>query len=103
MDPNQVRFTQSSVRFRFSDGTSIDDLAEALKAGEVRADEVPPLRVFEKDGLYFTLDNRRLEAFRRAGMAIPFRLATAEEINEETWKFTTKNAGVSVRVRGVKS
>ncbi len=48
----------------------------------------------------FTLDNRRLEAFRRAGVSIPWRMATEEEIAAEDWKFTTTNRGVSVRVRG---
>jgi hypothetical protein len=48
----------------------------------------------------FTVDNRRLEAFRRAGLPIPWQLATPEEIEAESWKFTTKNDGVSVKVRG---
>lgn len=48
----------------------------------------------------FTLDNRRLEAFRRAGLDIPFRMATPEEEAAEGWKFTTRNNGTWVRVRG---
>jgi hypothetical protein len=54
----------------------------------------------ERDGVYFTLDNRRLEAFRRAGVPIPWRLATPEEVEADAFKFTTRNGGVSVRVRG---
>jgi hypothetical protein len=54
----------------------------------------------ERDGQLFTLDNRRLEAFRRAGVPIPWRMATPEEIEEESFKFTTKNGGISVKVRG---
>jgi hypothetical protein len=100
MDPNEVRFSQSSISYRFRDGRTIDDLAEGLRSGQVRPEEVPPLRLVERDGVYFTLDNRRLEAFRRAGVPIPWRLATPEEVEADAFKFTTRNGGVSVRVRG---
>jgi hypothetical protein len=62
--------------------------------------EVPVMRVFERGGKLFTLDNRRLEAFRRADIDVPVRMASQEEIAEEAWKFTTHNNGVSIRVRG---
>jgi hypothetical protein len=100
MDPTSVRFSQSSINYRFRDGSTIDDLADALRSGRVRAEDIPPLRLVEREGLTFTLDNRRLEAFRRAGVAIPWRMATPEEITAELWKFTTTNGGVSVRIRG---
>lgn len=51
------------------------------------------------DDTWFALDNRRLEAFRRAGVAVPFTLATESEIREESWKLTTRNEGRSLRVR----
>lgn len=100
MDPFQVRFSQSSVSYRFRDGGTIDDLAQALRTGSVRPSDVPPLRLVERNGLLFTLDNRRLEAFRRASANIPWRMAGTEEIAAEGWKFTTTNQGVTVRVRG---
>ncbi len=102
MDPNEVRFSQSSVSHRFRDGRTIDELAGELRSGAVRPDDVPPLRLVLRDGVYFTLDNRRLEAFRRAGVPIPWRLATPKEAAAEAWKFTTTNGGVSIRVRGEK-
>ena len=52
------------------------------------------------DHLLFTLDNRRLEAFRRAGIKIPFRMATPKEISAEGWKFTSSNVGSNIRIRG---
>lgn len=100
MDPNQVRFSQSSVGHRFRDGRTIDELAEGLRTGQVRPEDVPPLRLVEREGKFFTLDKRRLEAFRRAGVAIPWRMATSEEVDAEAWKFTTTNDGISVKVRG---
>lgn len=101
MDPNEVRFTQSSVRSHFADGGSIDDLAEALRTGIIKPEEIPPLRLFVKNGVYYSLDNRRLEAFRRAAMPIPFRLATPEEVVAESRKLTTSNDGVSIKIRGL--
>ena len=100
MDANAVRFSQASVKYRFRDGRTIDELVEGLRTGRVRAEDVLPLRLVERDGRSFTLDNRRLEAFRRVGVAIPWRMATPEEIEAEADKFTTKNGGISVRARG---
>ena len=84
----------------FRDWTSIDDLAEELRSGRLRPHDVPAIRVFERDGKLFTLDNRRLEAFRRADVGIPVRMATPQEIAEEAWKFTTHNDGISIQIRG---
>ncbi len=100
MNPNSVRFSQSSISWRFGDGTTIDDLAEGLRTGRIPREAVPPLRLVEREGELFTLDNRRLEAFRRAGVEIPWCMATPEDLAAEAWKFTTTNGGVSVRVRG---
>jgi hypothetical protein len=46
------------------------------------------------------LDNRRLAAFQQAGVKVPYRLATPEEATNEEWKFTTKNDGISIVIRG---
>ena len=88
------------MKATFRDGTSIDDLAEELRSGRIRPHDVPAIRVFERDGKLFTLDNRRLDAFRRAGVDVPVRMATPQDMAEEAWKFTTHNDGVSIRIRG---
>jgi hypothetical protein len=100
IDPKNVRFCQDSCSSSFRAGGSINELADGLKSGRIKPGDVPAIRVFERDGKLFTLDNRRLEAFRRAGVEIPYRQATPEEIANEAWKFTTQNAGESIRVRG---
>lgn len=100
MNPHAIRFSQSSITYYFRDGTSIDELADSLRAGRTRPDDVPALRLVEKEGVYYTLDNRRLEAFRRANVEIPWRMADPEEVISESWKFTTTNEGASVHVRG---
>jgi hypothetical protein len=100
MPPDQIRYSQNSVSYRFRDGRWIDDLAATLTSGQISPDAVPPIQLMKKGAVWYTLDNRRLEAFRRAGIDVPFRLATAKEIESESWKFTTINEGVSVKVRG---
>jgi hypothetical protein len=99
IDSSTVRFSQSSVSYRFRDGGTIDELAEGLINGTVNANNVPPIRLVQSENLLYTLDNRRLEAFQRAEAPIPYRMATGEEIANEAWKFTTRNEGVSIRVR----
>jgi hypothetical protein len=100
MDPYDARFSQASIRRAFRDGRTIDDLAEDLRSGRLTPEDIPPIRLVERDGKLYTLDNRRLEAFRRAGVNIRYRMATEEEAVGEAWKFTTRNDGASVRVRG---
>jgi hypothetical protein len=99
IDPFSVRFSQRSVRRTFRDGSTIDELAEGLRSGGVSPESISPIRLVNRGGTYFTLDNRRLEAFRRARVDVPYRLATEEEIESERWKFTTTNGGTSIRVR----
>jgi hypothetical protein len=99
LDPHEVRFSQDSIREEFQTGGTIEDLADALRSGRVLPETIPPIRVVQRHGLLYSLDNRRLEAFRKAGVRIPYRLATAEEERAESWKFTTKNQGRSIRIR----
>ena len=99
IDPFQVRFSQQSIKAFFRDGGSVDELVSGLKDGTIRPEDVTPIRLVMKDGYLFTFDNRRLEAFRRAKMNIPFRMATAQEIGNESGKFTTTNGGTSIRIR----
>ncbi len=66
IDASKVRFSQSSIKSTFKDGGSLYDLVAGLKNGTVKPGDVPPIRLVERDGHLFTLDNRRLEAFRQA-------------------------------------
>ena len=96
-----IRFSQNSIQATFKDGTSIEEMAAALRSGQINPNDMPPIRLVERDGKLFTLDNRRLEAFRRAEVEVSTRMATPQEIAEEGWKFTTKNDGESIRIRGL--
>ncbi len=73
---------------------------EMMESGAISPSAFPPISVFERDGLTFTLDNRRLLVFQEAEMAVRTLPATLQEIAAESWKFTTRNGGVSIRIRG---
>ena len=102
IDPTIVRYTQDSAGEFFSDGRSVLELAESLKIGTADAGSIPPIRIFEEDGLLWSLDNRRLAAFELAGKDIPYVWAQAEDVAKETWKKTTKNNGISILIRGIR-
>ncbi|KAH9319118.1 hypothetical protein KI387_020887, partial [Taxus chinensis] len=73
VDPNQVRFTQSSIASHFSDkhgkGTSLSDASNQLKSGELTPSDFPPIRVSkDASGVMQSHDNRRLWVYREAGM-----------------------------------
>lgn len=100
IDPSKVMFSQDSISPNFKDPQfgSVDDLAEGLRNKTIDPNSIDPIRVFEKDGKIISLDNRRLEAFRQAGIPIRYRLATGEEIGLR--RITTRNGGTSIRIRG---
>ncbi|MBI5386521.1 MAG: RHS repeat-associated core domain-containing protein [Verrucomicrobia bacterium] len=100
IDPAAVRFSQSSISRNFSSGGAIEDLAAGLRNGSVNPANIPPIRLVEREGNLFTLDNRRLWSFQQAEVPVPFRMATPQETAGEAWKFTTQNGGTSIRVRG---
>jgi RHS repeat-associated protein len=100
ISPELVRFTQDSISPTFKAGGKVGDLASGLKSGTVDPESVQRIRIFEKDGKLYTLDNRRLAAFKEAGKPVPYTVASPKEVTQEGYKFTTKNDGKSVRVRG---
>ncbi len=100
IDSAAVRFSQNSISRNFSAGGTIDDLAAGLRSGSVNPTSIPPIRLVEREGSMFTLDNRRLWSFQQAEVPIPYRMATPQEAASETWKFRTTIGGTSIRVRG---
>ena len=98
IDASSVRFSQSSIGNKFQDGTSVSDLAAGLKDGSINPASLPAIRIVEKDGNIFTLDNRRLHAFQEAGLPVHYEKLDAIP-KRELFKFTTTNQGTSIRIR----
>ncbi|MEU1181326.1 hypothetical protein ABZ464_27500 [Streptomyces sp. NPDC005820] len=95
-----MRFTQDSIGANFKNGKSVQSLVDDLKTGKVTAGDLPPIRIFQKDGKIYSLDNRRLHAAQEAGVNVRFVRASPADVQNESWKFTTKNDGSSIVVRG---
>jgi RHS repeat-associated protein len=102
IDAGAVRFSQDSIKSTFTDGRSVAELAEGLKNGTIDPASVPPIRILEKNGQIFSLDNRRLAAYQEAGIPIRYQKATFKDIANSLArdKFSTGNGGTSIRVRG---
>lgn len=102
IDPFLVRFTQDSIGPTFRDGGTVADLIAALRSGVADPARIAPIRLFERDGILSSLDNRRLFAFRQANVPVPDRWATEEEVQRERWKFKPVDEGRTVHVRGAR-
>lgn len=106
VDTNTIRFAQDTAGKNingissFSDGRPIRGLIDDLSSGAVSPLDVKPIRVFQRDGLTFTLDNRRLLAAQKAGVKVNTVPATAAEVANEAFKFTTKSQGQFIGIKG---
>ena len=100
-NPKDIRFTQDSVSNGFKDGRSLQKTIDGLKSGRISPRDLPPIRIFEKDGLIYTLDNRRLMAASAAGVSVKIIRATESEIIKQlSRKLSTKNEGTIICIRG---
>ena len=100
-NPKDIRFTQDSVSNTFKDGQTLQSTIDGLKSGKIYPHDLPPIRVLEKDGTVYSLDNRRLLAASESGVPIKIVPATPSEVAKEGWKMTTRNNGLIICVRGV--
>src|SRR5262245_14810289 len=113
-----VRYTQASSAKDFKGGGRVMDFARALQAG-MEPSELPPIRVFTRNGSLYSLGHRRLFAGSRrqvrellairasprarqaAHAPLPYQIATTREIITQSWKFRSTNGGAGIRKRGV--
>ncbi len=70
VDPNKIRFTQDSISSVFKNGNTLESTVNDLKSGKISPTDFPPIRIFEKGGEMYSLDNRRLNVFQRAGIGV---------------------------------
>lgn len=98
INPKHVRFSQSSISAKFRDGRSVEELTKGLKEKKILPQAITPIRIVEKDGLIYSLDNRRLKAFKDAGIDIPYVKLDVIPSNQY-FKFTTTNQGQSIIIK----
>lgn len=99
IDPSRIRFSQAEISPSFKPPYgSVDDFIGGLKNGSIDSAGIKPIRIVEKDGLIYSIDNRRLYSFQEAGVDIPFTKLDAMP-KRQLFKFDTQNEGTSVFVR----
>ncbi len=99
IDVSVPRFMQNTIHNKTGDYTVLGN-AEAIMRGELSIDVFPPIRLWmDDDGEIWTLDHRRLAAYKIAGVKeAPFRWATEVELSSEFWKMTTEDNGESMLI-----
>ncbi len=99
IDPKIIRYSQDSAGANFKPPYgSVDDFTTGLRSGDINPSTIDPIRLVERDGNIFTLDNRRLYGFQEADVTIPYQKLDAIP-KRELFKFTTTNDGTSMIIR----
>ena len=91
---------QDNIRPSFRDDRSLEETIESLRSGKIKPEDIPPIRIGEINGEIYTLDHRRLVAFREAGLPIRYQKATKRELEEESGrKMKTRSDGNHINIR----
>jgi hypothetical protein len=98
---SHLRFSQNSIAERFSCGRRLEESIEDMLCGKFPFQ----IKVVEKEGKLYSLDNRRLYILKHGHEEIvevemvDEEKKSAEEISRMNKKFTTENDGTEIRVR----
>jgi hypothetical protein len=99
LNPNEVHFMQSSIKNTTGEYTVLGN-AEGLKTGTLSPTVLRITVWQDASGKIWTLDHRRLAAFRLAGLTeVPVQWATPEQVQSQMWKMSTNNGGTSIRLK----
>ena len=95
----EVHFMQSSIKNVTGEYTVLGN-AEALRNGTLSPGVLTFKIWLDNDGKIWTLDHRRLAAFKLAGSeTVPVVFATKKEVESQMWKMTTRNGGTSIKLK----
>ena len=97
-----IRYTQNSIAKTFRGGGSIHDTKQKLMQDpEKHVKSIPPIRVFLEDGLWWSIDNRRLWCFKEAKVHnIPVVIVDkSDKTVVDARKFTSSDRGKTVEIR----
>ncbi|REF28251.1 RHS repeat-associated protein [Xenorhabdus cabanillasii] len=104
INPRKVRYMQSSISNSTGRGRyyTVLNNARDLRDGTLRPSDLRPIRIWkDTEGNRWTLDHRRLAAFKLAGLRrVPFRWATVDDMNWNYWKMTTRLSGKRITLLG---
>lgn len=65
-NPHRILYTNPTILDCFCCGRTVESTTMELTSGTISPKDIPPIRVFQRDGKLLTLDHRRLFAFRAA-------------------------------------
>ena len=102
INPGSVRFSQDSISYNFQkpfETQTVDDFTAGLLNKTIDPSTIKPIRLVEKDGMIFTLDNRRLYSFQKAEVEVPY-IKLDNIPKRQQFKFSTENNGVDILVKG---
>jgi len=106
LDPKEISFMQQSISYTSQDSSgdgvyTVLDNAIQLRDGVLKPQDLPTIRVWkDEQGRIWTLDHRRLAAYRIAGNldSIPVQWVAPEIVERERFKFTTQSEGRTIRL-----
>ena len=93
----EIHFMQDSIKNKTGNHTVLQN-AKDLKNGKLKVTDFEPIRVWkDENNKIWSLDHRRLAAFKMAGIEeIPVKWASKSTVAKEMWKMTTKTNGESI-------
>jgi RHS repeat-associated protein len=98
MNPDKIHFMQSSAKNQTGDYTVIEN-ANALSNGTLQP-EILKIKIWkDNNDKIWTLDHRRLAAFKIAKKCVPYEWASQKEIDSQMWKMTTKTGGQTMKLK----
>ena len=96
--PDKIHFMQSSAKNQTGEYTVLGNAAN-LSAGTLDPN-ILKIKVWnDSTGKIWTLDHRRLAAFKIAKKCVPFEYASKQEVENQMWKMTTRNGGTSMKLK----
>jgi hypothetical protein len=101
MKPSQIFYSQDTINNYFDGGVKIGKTLDDICTGSCSIAHIPTIGVCQHDGRWYTGDNRRLWLFRqleKLGRCSTIEVNEISSIPDN--KFTTKNGGVEITVRG---
>lgn len=100
LSTKDINFMQSSIKNTTGEYTVLGN-ADALKSGTLKPSDLPAIKVWkDAQGKIWTLDHRRLAAFKLGGVEeIPIEWASKSLVESQMWKMTTKTGGTSIKLK----
>ena len=102
MKPSEIFYSQDSIKDKFENGRTIISTFNVCVKYPYVINRIPIMRVFKKDGKWFSMDNRRLWVFKKLEAEGHIKDVTVRHTSRDKLpddKFTTQNGGVDVSIR----